>query len=94
MVHVQCEGSVISNTPEDPGVKSRMYPPYPNACRKRRLKWDDFSELRKRLTPCRCLDGNVKEPYEMFMALILGARPTVGQTSSSVRLHIYVPSHI
>ena len=23
----------------DPGLKSRMFPPYPNACRKRRLKW-------------------------------------------------------
>ena len=23
----------------------------------------------KRLTPCRCLDGHVKEPYEMSMTL-------------------------
>ena len=29
----------------------------------------------KRLVPCRCLDGHVKEPYEMSMAL--GARPQV-----------------
>ena len=27
----------------------------------------------KRVAPCRCLDGHVKEPYEMSMAL--GARP-------------------
>ena len=27
-----------------PGVMSRMYPPYPHACRKRRLKWGGFSE--------------------------------------------------
>ena len=29
----------------------------------------------KRLAPCRCLDGHVKEPYEMPMAL--GAQPEV-----------------
>ena len=29
----------------------------------------------KRVTPCRCLDGHVKEPYEMSIAL--GARPYV-----------------
>ena len=45
----------------------------------------------KRVAPCRCLDGVVKEPYEMSMTL--GARPYV-QLPSSVRLHIYVPSHI
>ena len=28
----------------DPGVKSRMCPPYPHACRKRRLKWGGFSK--------------------------------------------------
>ena len=27
----------------------------------------------KRVVPCRCLDGHIKEPYEMSMAL--GARP-------------------
>ena len=52
------------------GFKSRICPPYPHACRKRRLKWA-FS--RKKGIPCRCLDGYVKEPCEMSMAL--GARP-------------------
>ena len=32
-------------------------------------KWGSI----KRVTPCRCLDGHVKEPYEMSMAL--GTRP-------------------
>ena len=35
-------------------------------------------------------DGHVKEPYEIIFGV---GSPTVGQTSS-VRLHIYVPSHI
>ena len=39
----------------------------------------DISKLQrnriKRVAPCRCLDGHVKEPYEMSMAL--GARPYV-----------------
>ena len=44
------------------------------ACRKRRLKGAVSRNNRiKRLAPCRCLDGHVKEPYEMSMAL--GARP-------------------
>ena len=43
----------------------------------------------KRMVPCRCFDGHVKESYEMSMA----GSPTVGPTSS-VRLHIYAPSHI
>ena len=54
------------------GGKSRMCPPYPQCvvkgdsigrgavCRNHRIK---------RLVPCRCLDGHVKEPYEMSMAL-------------------------
>ena len=50
-------------------VKVGMCPPYPLACRKRL-----FLEITvKRLAPCQCLDGHVKEPYEMSMAL--GARP-------------------
>ena len=48
----------------------------------------------KRMAPYRCLDGHGKETYEMFMAF--GARPWIGSTYSTVRLHIYmyVPSHI
>ena len=58
----------------DPGVKSRMCPPYPHACRKRRLNGAVSRNNRiKRLALCQCLDGHVKEPYEMYMAL--GARP-------------------
>ena len=44
----------------------------------------------KRLAPCRCLERHVKKPYEMSGV----GSPTVGPTSSSVRLHIYVPSHV
>ena len=44
------------------------------ACRKRRLIGAVCRNHRiKRLVPCRCLDGHVKEPYEMSMAF--GARP-------------------
>ena len=40
------------------------------ACRKRRLIGAVCRNHRiKRLVPCRCLDGHVKEPYEMSMAL-------------------------
>ena len=56
------------------GFKTRIRPPYPQRvvksdfngamCRNHRLK---------RVVPCRCLDGHIKEPYEMSMAL--GARP-------------------
>ena len=43
-------------------------------CRKRRLNGSvSRNNCVKRLAPCRCLDGHVKEPYEMSMAL--GARP-------------------
>ena len=56
------------------GVKSRMCPPYPQRDRKRRLNGAVCRNHRiKRVVPCRCLDGHVKEPYEMSMAL--GARP-------------------
>ena len=55
-------------------VKSRMCPPYPQRDRKRRLNGAVCRNHRiKRVVPCRCLDGHVKEPYEMSMAL--GARP-------------------
>ena len=44
------------------------------ACRKRRLNVTVCRNNRiKRLAPCRCLDGHVKEPSEMSMSL--GARP-------------------
>ena len=43
---------------EDPGVKPRMCPPYTHHI--------------KRVAQCRCLDGHIKEPYEISMAF--GAR--------------------
>ena len=44
------------------------------ACRKRQLIGAVCRNHRiKRLVPCWCLDGHVKEPYEMSM--VLGARP-------------------
>ena len=44
------------------------------ACRKRRLIGAVCrNHCIKRLVPCRCLDGHVKESYEMSMAS--GARP-------------------
>ena len=52
------------------------------ACRKRRLNGAVFRNKHKRVASCRCLDGHIKEPYEMSMAL--GARPQV-QLPSSVR---------
>ena len=42
---------------------------------------------RKKVTPCECFNGHVKEPYKMSKAW----GPTVGPTSS-VRLHIFVSS--
>ena len=51
-----------------PGVKSRMCPPYPQRDRKRRLIGAVCRNRIKRVVPCRCLDGHVKEPYEMSMA--------------------------
>ena len=51
------------------GVKSRMCPPYPQRDRKRRLNGAVCRNHRiKRVVPCRCLDGHVKEPCEMSMA--------------------------
>ena len=51
------------------GDKSRICPPYPQHDRKRRLNGAVSRNNRiKRLAPCRCLDGHVKEPYEMSMA--------------------------
>ena len=44
------------------------------ACRKRRLNWAVSRNNRiKKVVPCQWLDGHVKEPYEISMAL--GARP-------------------
>ena len=58
----------------EPEVKSTMCPLYPQLCRKRRLNEAVSRNNRiKKLAPCRCLDGHVKESYEMSMAL--GARP-------------------
>ena len=61
--------------PWGPGGLSReCAPPYPQRDRKRRLNGAVCRNHRiKRVVPCRCKDGHVKEPYEMSMAL--GARP-------------------
>ena len=68
-----------------------MCPPYPQRDRKRRLIGAVCRNHRiKRLVPCRCLDGHVKEPYEMSMAL--GARPLVlllQYACTSMCCHIY-----
>ena len=46
-----------------------MCPPYPHRDPKRRLNGTVCRNHRiKRVVPCRCLDGHVKEPYEMSMA--------------------------
>ena len=56
------------------GLSWECTPPYPQRDRKRRLNGAVCRNHRiKRLVPCRCYDGHVKEPYEMSMAL--GARP-------------------
>ena len=83
----------VNNFPrEGPGVKSRMCPPYPQRDRKRRLNRAACRNHRiKRVVPCRCLDGHVKEPYEMSMSL--GARPLVQlllqSACTSMCRHIY-----
>ena len=41
--HVDASDSVFPLG--DPGVKSRLYPPYPHSCRKSGLKWGGFLEL-------------------------------------------------
>ena len=59
---------------EGPDMTSIMCPPDPHRDRKRRLNGAVCRNHRiKRVVPCRCKDGHVKEPYEMSMAL--GARP-------------------
>ena len=51
------------------GYKLRMCSPYPQRDRKRRLIGAVCRNHRiKRVVPCRCLNGHVKEPYEMSMA--------------------------
>ena len=54
------------------GFKMRAGPPYPCVSLKA-IKLGGFSEFRKRVVPCRCLDGHIKEPYDKSM--VLGARP-------------------
>ena len=55
------------------GFKSRVYSVSP-CVSENATKMGRFLGITvKRLTLCRCLDGHVKEPYEMSMAL--GARP-------------------
>ena len=60
----------LSSIPRgDPGFKSRMCPSYLHACRKKATKMGRFLGITvKRGIPCRCLDGHVKQPYEMSMA--------------------------
>ena len=63
---------------EDPGVKSRMCPPFPSVLLKATKQLNGAvsgNNRTKRVAPCRCLDGHVKETYEMSMAF--GARPQV-----------------
>ena len=74
------------------GFKSRMCPQYPQLDRKRRLNGAVCRNHRiKRVVPCRCLDGHVKEPYEMSMAS--GARPQdkllLQSACTSMGRHIY-----
>ena len=71
--------------PPPGGDSGRMGPPYPHTRRKSRLKRDGFSEEPWKGWPVSVLgrDRNVKEPYERSNFL-----------TSSVRLHIYVPSHV
>ena len=75
-------GIVTSTLKSDPpwgrrGFKSRITSSVSPACRKRRLNGAMCRNHRnyKKVVPCWCLDGHVKEPYEMSMAL--GARPYV-----------------
>ena len=46
------------------GLKTRICPPYPQATEMGRF----LGITLKRLAPYRCLDGHLKEPYEMSMA--------------------------
>ena len=56
------------------GFKMRMDPPYPQRFVKGDLNGAGSRNNRiERMAPCRCLDGHVKEPYEVSMAL--GAQP-------------------
>ena len=61
------------------------------ACRKRRRNWAVSRNNRIRLAPVsvlgRACSRTLRNVYAVWS-------PTVGPTSSSVRLHIYVPSHI
>ena len=57
------------SSPWGPGrlIKSRMCPPYRYVSLKA-TKMGRFLRITvKRLAPCRCLDGHVKEPFEMSM---------------------------
>ena len=84
-------GYLLLRPPWGPGVKLRMCPPYPQRDRKRRLNGAVCRNHRiKRMVPCRCWTGTLKNPKKCLWC----GSPTVGPTSSSIRLHIYVPSHI
>ena len=64
------------------GFKSRIRPPYPRACRKRRLNGAVCPESPyTKGRPVSVTDGHVKEPCEMSMAY-------------SVRLHICAVKHM
>ena len=47
----------------------------------------------KRLALCRCLDGHVKEPYEMSLAWEPDRKSIFFSPPEHLRVQIYVPSH-
>ena len=85
----------LSNMPlprEDPGVRPRRCPPYPQRDRKKATKWGGVSESPyKKDGPVSVLGRVRVRTLRNFYGV---KSPIVGPTSFSVRLHIYVPSHI
>ena len=68
-VNVRCTFCCVQGPPWGPGGWVENVSSVSPACRKRRLIGAVCRNHRiKRLVPCRCLDGHVKEPYEMSMA--------------------------
>ena len=67
--------------------KMRIDPPYRHVRRKRRMKWGGFSEWPwKGWSRVSAWTGKLQNPTKYLWCVI----PTVGPTSSSVRLHIYI----
>ena len=72
-------------------INLQCAPPYPQRDRKRRLNGAVCRNHRKKgWSRVGARTGTLKNPTKCLWR----GSPTVGQTSSSVRLHIYVPSHI